>query len=553
MGQNALEPAGGFSHNDNVFEMRNILHPSLFQKALQLSETDKPPQRMPTPAPFIRRFQSWQKSLYKCLLLLAFTLSTALSSLAEGPTFRWSVRMGGNHEDFAADIAIDDKGNSYVVGTFRDIAYFDEDNARQMTSRGEADVFVAKLNRIGRVEWVNQIGGGSDDFARGITVDSAGNCVVTGSFQSPKAAIMVGKDATKVAEMLRQADSDIYVVKFATDGKLMWAKTGGSGPGGSGIDVATDLEGNVYVTGYFLGTGVFEDLTLNNSGYVDIFVARYDPAGELVWVRQIGGRSDDVATAIQVDAQGSIYLAGAFSEHMQVARDIVLKSEGLFDAFLIKLDSEGRTAWAVAEGGYMNDIAYGLGIDPAGNILLSGGYAGSESFGSEFRTHAGYRKPRRRYTRAYFGRTRLTSEGGSDIFVAKYNPAGKMVWVQSVGGNKKGAPEAGYGLDVDARGHAFVTGTFAGRVQFGNNTLISKGVGDIYVMELDRDGRVIWARQAGERYGAPSIGYNIAVDSRGSSYITGFIAGNVAFGDHIVKAYGMTDAFAAKVTAAFLP
>lgn len=504
---------------------------------------------MPTSDKLGHRFHQWRPAA----VLLAFIFSTALTAVAEGPTFRWSARMGGNHEDFASDIALDKKGNSYIVGTFRDLAYFDENDDYQMTSRGEADVFVAKLNRIGAIEWINQIGGGSDDFARGVAVDTVGNCIVTGSFQSPKAAILVGEEETKVAEMIRQADTDIFVTKFDTDGNLLWAKTGGSGPGGSGTAVATDVEGNVYVTGYFLGTGLFEDLTLNNSGYIDIFVARYDPDGELVWVRQIGGRSDDVAASIKVDDQGSVFLAGGFSERMQVARNITLKSEGLFDAFLIKLDSEGRTAWAVAEGGYMNDIAYGLGIDPAGNILISGGYAGSESFGSEFPTHAGYRKPRRRYTRAYFGRTRLTSEGGSDIFVAKYNPAGKMVWVQSVGGNKKGAAEAGYGLDVDARGHAFVTGTFSGRVKFGNNTLISRGVGDIYVMELDRDGRVLWARQAGERYGAPSIGFNLAVDSRGSSYITGLYSGNVSFGEHVAKAYGRTDAFIAKVTAAFIP
>lgn len=326
-----------------------------------------------------------------------------------------------------------------------------------------------------------------------------------------------------------------------------------SGPGGSGNAITVDVEGTVYVTGYFYGTGVFEDITLENSGYVDIFVARYDPSGELVWARQIGGRSDDIATSIAVDDHGSIFIAGAFSEDMPVARNITLSARGLFDAFLIKLDSEGRTAWAVAEGGYMNDIAYGVAVDSAGNILLSGGFAGSESFASEYRMHAGYRKPRRRYTRAYFGRTRLTSKGGSDIFVTKYNPAGRMVWVQRVGGNKQGAPEAGFGIATDARGHAHVTGTFAGRVQFGNNTLISRGIGDLYVMELDRDGRVLWARQAGSVYDKPNVGTSIAVDRGGANYVTGYYQGNVAFGDTIQKKIGESDIFVAKITAAFLP
>jgi hypothetical protein len=495
------------------------------------------------------RSLDWQR----LALLLVFAIASVASSLAEAPTFRWSSRAGGEHHDYGTSIAVDDFGNTFVVGYFRDVCHFDEQDKFTLTSKGEADIFVAKFDRVGTIIWVNQVGGSADDFARGVAIDAQGNCYVTGSFQSRKAEIMTNTGEEKAAVMEKQSDSEIFVLKFNNKGALSWAHTAGSGPGGSGNALTVDIEGNVYVTGYFVGTGVFEDLTLNNSGYVDIFVARYDPNGELVWVRQIGGRSDDVATSIAVDEQGSVFLAGAFSEQMQVAAKIKLKADGLFDAFLIKLDSEGRTAWAVSEGGYMNDIAYGVALDPAGNILLSGGYAGSESFASEYRTHAGYRKPRRRYTRAYFGRTRLTSEGGSDIFVAKYNPAGKMVWVQSVGGNKKGAPEAGFGIAVDARGHAHVTGTFAGKVDFGNNSLISRGIGDLYVMELDRDGRVLWARQAGAVYGRPNVGYSIAVDRGGNNYVTGAFQGNVSFGDGIVKAYGESDIFVAKITAAFMP
>jgi len=492
-------------------------------------------------------------SLVWCRLFLALTLilASTLPASAEAPSFRWSQRVGGEHHDYGTGIAVDDYGNTFVVGYFRDIGIFDH---HKLESNGEADVVVAKLDRLGNIVWVNQIGGSADDFGRAIAIDHEGNCYVTGAFQSTIAEIKVGHEkGRKVGELKKQSDSEIFVAKFDNKGHLVWARTGGSGPGGSGNALAVDVEGNVYVTGYFFGLGVFEDLTLNNSGYTDIFVARYDPTGELVWVRQIGGRSDDVATSIAVDEQGSIFLAGAFSEDMQVARNIKLRSEGLFDAFLIKLDSEGRTAWATKGGGYMNDIAYDVALDPAGNVIIAGGFAGSESFASEFRTHAGYRKPRRRYTRAYFGRRRVTSKGGSDVFVAKYNPAGKMVWVQRAGGNKQGCPEAGFGVAIDALGHAHVTGTFAGRVQFGNNMLISRGIGDVFAMELDRDGRVLWARQAGATYGPPNVGYDIAVDRGGNSYLTGYFEGNVTFGEGIVKSQGKSDIFVAKLTASFMP
>lgn len=482
--------------------------------------------------------------IVRLFAILTLSLMLAGTASAEPPGFTWSKRFGGEHFDYGTAIAVDRFGNTFVTGYFRDFAYFGKE---EIEGKGEADIFIAKLDRVGNVLWVRQVGGTADDFARGVTIDDEGNVYITGAFQSQKIDFGDGKVIEKTS------DSEIFVAKYDPQNRLVWARTAGSGPGGAGNDISLDLEGNVYVTGYFYGTGLFEDLTLQNAGYVDIFVARYDPAGNLVWVRQIGGPSDDVASAVHVDEQGSIFLAGAFSETMQIAQKVKLRSEGLFDAFLIKLDSEGRTAWAVSEGGYMNDVAFDLALDPAGNIIVTGGYAGSEAFASEYRMHAAYRKPRRRYTRAYFGGKRLTSQGGSDAFVAKYNPAGRMVWVQSVGGNKKGAPEAGYGVAVDARGHAHVTGTFAGRVQFGNNTLISRGIGDLFVMELDRDGRVLWARQAGAQYGAPNSGNSIAVDRGGNSYVTGFFQGNVSFGDGIVKSYGDSDIFVTKITASFLP
>lgn len=476
-------------------------------------------------------------------VLLAALFSIATLS-AEAPAFRWAKRFGGEDFENGSSIVVDKLGYSYVTGYFQGEAYFGE---HTLQGKGEADIFIAKVDRVGGVVWVRQIGGAADDYARSVALDGENNVYITGSFQSQKIDFGDGK----IIE--RSSDSEIFVAKFNPENKLVWVRTAGSGPGGSGNDLALDLEGNVYVAGYFQGMGVFGDLTLENNGYVDIFVARYDYAGNLVWVRQMGGPSDDIASSIAVDEQGSIFVAGAFSETMQLSAKVKLSSEGLFDAFLIKLDSEGRTAWAVSEGGYMNDVAYDLALDPAGNIIVTGGYAGSESFGSEFRMHAAYRNPRRRYTRAYFGGKRLTSQGGSDVFIGKYNPAGKLVWVQSIGGNKAGAPEAGFGVAVDARGHAHVTGSFAGRVMFGNNTLISRGIGDVFVTELDREGRVLWARQAGAQYGKPNVGYGIAVDRGGNCYVTGFFEGNVAFGDSIAKSYGQGDVFVARLSASFLP
>lgn len=108
-------------------------------------------------------------------------------------------------------------------------------------------------------------------------------------------------------------------------------------------------------------------------------------------------------------------------------------------------------------------------------------------------------------------------------------------------------------MAVDASGHTHVTGTFAGRADFGNNTLFSMGISDVFVTKLDREGRVIWARQAGAQFSEPIAGHALAVDRGGNTYVVGYYRGNITFGDHVLKSLGETDIFVTKVTAQTAP
>ena len=475
------------------------------------------------------------------LALLAIGLMAA-SAFAEMPAFRWASRAGGTGHDYGTGIAVDSEGNTIICGYFRGQARF-EDYA--LAGKGEADIFLAKYDRVGKLVWVRQAGGSADDFARAVAIDAEGNCYLTGSFQSP--SVDFGGESVK-----RNSDSEIYVAKFDGNGKVLWVRQAGGSGGGSGNGIAVGADGYVYVCGYFSGDITFGDLTLKNSGFNDIFVARYDTNGELDWVRQIGGPGDDAASAIAVDAQGNCYITGGFEDNVRFSRNITLGSAGLVDSFIAKLDNTGRTVWAQRAGGPNTDIGYGVALDPQGNVLVSGGFNGTESYASEMRLHAAFRSRKGTHTGTFQGKG-LRSVGGSDVFVSKYDQRGKLTWVRTFGGNKIGAPEAGYGLAVDGSGHAHVTGTFAGKVEFGNNTLFSMGIGDIFVAELDREGRVLWARQAGAQFGEPIAGHALAVDRGGNTYIIGYFRGNVTFGDYVLKSLGETDIFVAKITAQFSP
>jgi hypothetical protein len=476
---------------------------------------------------------------------LLAAISLTVSVHAEMPSFRWASRAGGTGHDYGTGIAVDNEGCTYICGYFRGQEARFEDYA--LAGKGEADIFLAKYDRTGKLVWIRQAGGSADDYARAVAIDAEGNSYITGSFQSP--TVDFGGETAK-----RNSDSEIYVAKFDPNGKPLWVRQagGGSGGGGSGNGISIGADGYVYVCGNFNGDIEFGDLTLKNSGFSDIFVARYDSNGELDWVRQIGGPGDDVASAITVDAQGNSYVVGGFEDRVRFSRNITLGSAGLMDSFIAKLDNTGRTVWAQRSGGPNTDIAYAVSLDPQGNVLVSGGFNGTESFASDMRLHAAFRSRSGTKTGMFSGKG-LKSVGGSDVFIAKYDLRGKLTWVRTFGGNKLGCPEAGYGMAVDASGHAHMTGTFAGKVEFGNNTLYSMGIGDVFVTELDREGRVIWARQAGATFSEPIAGHGLAVDRGGNTYIIGYFRGNVTFGDTVLKSQGETDIFLAKITAQFAP
>ena len=154
-------------------------------------------------------------------------------------------------------------------------------------------------------------------------------------------------------------------------------------------------------------------------------------------MRQIGGSGDDAASAITLDPQGNCYITGGFEDEVRFSRSITLSSAGLVDAFVAKLDNTGRTVWAQRSGGPNMDIGYGVGLDPQGNVIVSGGFNGTESFASEMRLHAAFRSRKGTHTGIFNGKG-LKSVGGSDVFVAKYDQRSHLIWVRTFGGNKIG-------------------------------------------------------------------------------------------------------------------
>ncbi|WP_193172709.1 SBBP repeat-containing protein [Nisaea nitritireducens] len=390
----------------------------------------------------------------------------------------WAKGVGGTNSDYGRSIEIDSSGNSYVTGQFQGTADFDPSGVTQnLTSAGSSDIFIAKYDGSGDLVWAKSVGGTSADDSKSIQVDSSGNSYVTGYFDGT-----VDFDPSGVTQNLTSAGgNDIFIAKYDSNGGLVWAKNLGGTGGDQGDSIQVDSSGNSYAAGNFQGTSDFDPSgvtqNLTSAGGNDAFFAKYDSSGALVWAKNVGGTDYDAVNSIQVDSSGNSYVTGIFQGTADFDPDAGvtnLTSAGLYDTFIAKYDSSGGLVWAKNIGGTENDIGLSVAVDSSGNSYVTGDFKGTADFDPGA------------------GTTNLTSAGARDIFIAKYESSGALVWVKSFGGT---SDDQGRSVQVDSSGNVHVTGVFQGTVDFdpgtGTENLTSAGSLDAFLLKLDSGGNFV--------------------------------------------------------------
>lgn len=296
-----------------------------------------------------------------------------------------------------------------------------------------------------------------------------------------------------------------------------WARQFGGAESDIGYHVAADASGNVYVAGYFRGVVDFDPgagvANLTSGGEDDIFVAKFNSSGSLIWARRMGGAADQRAHGITADASGNVYATGWFAGNADFdpgAGVSNLAASGEYSAFVAKLDSSGDFVWAKALAGSVYVEGAGIAVDATGNVYSSGRFMGETDFDPGT------------------GVTNLTPVGNEDAYVSKLDSSGNFVWARGLGGP---ANENAAGIALDAAGSIHTTGYFEGSADFnpGGATfdLTSAGASDVFVSKLDSFGNFVWARRFGGS--ASDYGYSIAVDGNGNVHTVGSFVGSVDF------------------------
>ena len=410
-------------------------------------------------------------------------------------------------------IATDAVGNSYITGEFQSptITF----GTTTLNCSGNKDIFVTKFDPSGNVLWAKGIGGSSNEVSWSI-FESGGDVYLTGYYEST--SLTIGTTTLSNAGL-----ADIFLTKFDANGNVIWVKNAGATGNDQGWAVATDPAGNVLLIGSFASSVLtLGSYTLTNTGNKDIYVAKFDSNGNVLWAKSAIGTGDDFGGSIISDINGNVYIGGSFVSPTLSFGTTTLTSAGSDDVYLAKYDSNGNELWAKSSGGVNGDYGGNIVLDASGNICLAG-YFSSLSFTC--------------------GTTTLNRLGPSiDGFVAKYNPNGNLAWAKNVAGT---SGVFCYGILTDTGNNVYVSGDFTGTLNtFSPTVLSSSGNKDIFVGKFDGNGNPIWAINAGGN--SIESGYNLSRDAANNVYLTGmYVSSPASFGTNTLSCSGGSDFFIA--------
>jgi hypothetical protein len=425
--------------------------------------------------------------------------------------------------------ATDPAGNTYMVGNYFETVDFDPGpGVSPLTAGTGSYAYIQKLDKNKNLVWVKQISATVQVTTNSITVDAAGNLLITGIFRGT----VDFNPGSGVAELSTRASNgtETFILKLDGNGNYLWAVRLGdtsavAGSTGAGNQIKTDGSGNIYLAGSFAntvdfnpGAGVFQLTSPGGAGVIDAYVLKLASDGTFIWARRMGGSFSDVGNTLSVDGNGNVFVGGSLSANGGVSDfgPFSVPQLATQTGFVTKLNSAGTFQWVKTISNTSIGTISEIEADNAGNIYIGGNAGGTmdldpgpgttdipaagfitkwdgngnyawgmfqgNTVGDITLDNAGNLVATGRYSNAPAlldrdwdpgaGVVKVTNRGthlaSTDIFVSKYTTDAGFLWIKTAGGaSATFSLEDGLSVGIDAAGDVYAAGVYSTDAQFG--------------------------------------------------------------------------------------
>lgn len=437
----------------------------------------------------------------------------------------WITHFGSQSPYYGVElgrkIVTDSDGNIYVAGEFADVIKYGD---IELTSNGNKEIFLVKLDSTGIIQWFKNFGGTEADWCGDICVDDNSNVYLTGIFREE---ITIGNSTFTSKGGF--SGYDFFLTKLNGDGNILWSKAFMGDGGNATSSITIDKEGDLYIMGYYNDILSFDDYELTGPiGRSDLFVTKLNYNGDVIWAKSTKSNANNIGNDIVSDNNGNLYLTGYMWDSVYFD-DHLLVSSSFFQTFITKMNaSNGNFIWAVGGGGNGWNRGNNIAVDKRGDIIISGWYRDDLYFSDDSISNGG------------------NNDGPDDIFIAKFDNSGSNIWIKSA---KSNLYSNSYDLITNSQNDIYLTGKFRGLLQIESSTFQSTvpNYFDIYVLKLDENGYLQWFRSYGGNSPMNDIGYSLALFNN-NVLVTGMYSRNSWFSNSQLSCNGGSDIFVLKLS-----
>ncbi len=349
-------------------------------------------------------------------------------------------------------------------------------------------------------------------YGNAVTTDNVGNVYLTGSY------VTTFNLGTYTLTNQLSTGGMSFFAKLDPSGNVLWCKDV-SAYGGASRAIALDGNNNIYILGDNMG-GTGGPYPNNGTDVVSLY--KFDPNGNELWSKCIGGNYYTNSTSLTIDNLGNVIIIGNFAGSYVTFNATTINNStqpgSHITAFIAKYDPSGNVLWAKniignnnSNPNYSESIPTDITNDNSGNLYLSGWFD---------------------YSTLVFGATTLTKTGNLDLFIAKMDSNGNFIWAKNAVGTGDGEARK---IGIDNQNNLYLGGDFTSpTLIFGSYTLTNTNVNwyddDLFIAKYDNNGNALWAKnEDGSSLKA------MGVDAAGNLFVSGLLRDSILFGSDKVK------------------